>query len=213
MVYILAERVLLPFVNEIVIAEDSYIENYRGRKNVVAIRNFPVLTHPLTTCSDTSLSQRRSHIFRVVYVGGVTRLRGALELIEALKIMKEDGHQNVTLSLIGPLMPPKLELELNSLVQQHGLEGNVCILGPVPHTEVFSILAQSDVGVAILHPDPNYVESLPTKLFEYMAVGLPVVASNFPLWREIVEGNQCGLCVDPLDPKAIAQAIEYLITH
>ena len=46
-----------------------------------------------------------------------------------------------------------------------------------------------------------------------MAAGLPVVASNFPLWKEIVEGNECGLTVDPLDPKEIAHAIEYLINH
>jgi glycosyltransferase involved in cell wall biosynthesis len=51
------------------------------------------------------------------------------------------------------------------------------------------------------------------KMFEYMAAGIPPIASNFPLWREIVEGNDCGLCVDPLDPAAIAEAIDYLVTH
>ncbi|MFD2270345.1 glycosyltransferase [Undibacterium arcticum] len=47
-------------------------------------------------------------------------------------------------------------------------------------------------------------------MFEYMAAAIPVIASNIPLWREIVEGNDCGLCVDPYDPAAIANAIDYL---
>jgi glycosyltransferase involved in cell wall biosynthesis len=46
-----------------------------------------------------------------------------------------------------------------------------------------------------------------------MASGLPVIASNFPLWKEIVNGNKCGICVDPLRPSDIAQAVEYLINH
>jgi glycosyltransferase involved in cell wall biosynthesis len=46
-----------------------------------------------------------------------------------------------------------------------------------------------------------------------MACGLPVVASSFPMWREVVEGNDCGLCVDPTDPDAIADALEYLADH
>ena len=46
-----------------------------------------------------------------------------------------------------------------------------------------------------------------------MSAGVPVIGSNFPLWKQIIEGNQCGLCVDPLDPQAIAQAIDYLVSH
>lgn len=211
--YVLVERICLPFIDKVVIAEDSYIANYRRRKNVVAILNYPLLPYLKATRPDTGWGEGASCGIRATYVGGVTKLRGALELIEALRIVKADGYRDITLHLIGPLMLCELGGELARLIRQYGLEEDVRIPGPVPHEEVFSVLAQSHIGVAILHPDPNYVESLHTKLFEYMAAGLPVVASNFPLWKEIVEGNECGLTVNPLDPKEIAQAIEYLLTH
>ncbi|MCK4394311.1 glycosyltransferase family 4 protein [Candidatus Bipolaricaulota bacterium] len=212
--YVLMERACPLFLDAIIIAEDSYIENYRGRKNIVAIRNYPNLSY-LEPHADSTAERAKEadRSFKVTYVGGVTRLRGALELIEALKIAKADGHQEVMLNLIGSVMPADLKGELDDLIRQYGLEGNISIPGPVPHENVFKILAQSHIGMAVLHPDPNFVESLPTKLFEYMAAGLPVIASNFPLWKEIVEGNECGLTVDPLNPKEIAEAIEYLLDH
>ena len=210
--YKVVERICLPFIDVIVIAEDSYIENYRGRSNVVAIRNYPIIA-PLTRGSRNMAWAELRHGLRLVYVGGVSKLRGALELIEAMRILTTKGYKDLTLSIIGPLTPSQFGDELTLLLRQYDLEASVQIPGPIPHEEVFDVLARSHIGLAVLHPDPNYVDSLPTKLFEYMAAGLPVVASNFPLWKEIVEGNQCGITVDPLDPKEIAQAIEYLLTH
>ena len=78
---------------------------------------------------------------------------------------------------------------------------------------VKTVLNESFAGLVTLHPIVNYLDALPVKMFEYMAAGLPVIASNFALWKQIIEGNQCGLCVDPLNPKAIAEAIDYLVTH
>lgn len=212
--YVLIEKACLPFIDEIIIAEDSYLENYRGRKNLAAIRNYPILSY-LEPHADTTAERAKEpdHSFKVTYVGGITGLRGALELVEALRIVKANGHQEVKLNLIGPVMPADLKDELDGLVQKYGLERLVFVPGPVPLEKVFAILRQSHIGIAVLHPDPNYVESLPTKLFEYMAAELPVIVSNFPLWKEIVEGNECGLTVDPLKPQEIAQAIEYLLDH
>jgi glycosyltransferase involved in cell wall biosynthesis len=59
-------------------------------------------------------------------------------------------------------------------------------------------------------PTLNYVDAYSTKMFEYMALGIPVVCSNFPLWIEIVSGADCGITLDPHDPSAIAAAIKAL---
>jgi glycosyltransferase involved in cell wall biosynthesis len=67
--------------------------------------------------------------------------------------------------------------------------------------------------LVLIHPEPNYATALPVKFFEYMCAGLPVIASDLPGCREIMQSAQCGLLVNPLDPKEIAKAITYLWTH
>jgi glycosyltransferase involved in cell wall biosynthesis len=74
-------------------------------------------------------------------------------------------------------------------------------------------MARAVAGVVTLHPVRNYVDCQPVKMFEYMAAGIPVIASRFPFWLDIVEGNDCGVCVDPFDPAAIAAAIDHFVTH
>ena len=75
------------------------------------------------------------------------------------------------------------------------------------------MLMEASAGLAVLHPVQSYVESQPVKIFEYMAAGLPVIASDFPRFRELVEQNGCGICVPPRDPAAIAAAIEWIFDH
>lgn len=72
-------------------------------------------------------------------------------------------------------------------------------------------MAHFDVGLAVLEPIPNYVDSYPTKIFEYMSMGIPSIVSDFPLYRDIIEKYQCGILVNPLDAGSIAGAIMRLM--
>jgi glycosyltransferase involved in cell wall biosynthesis len=113
------------------------------------------------------------------------------------------------LALAGPVMPPEFLSELS------GLDGwkRVDWLGTLDHNQVVDLLEKSRAGLVVLHPAPNYVCSWPTKLFEYMLAGLPVIASDFPVWREIVGKAGCGLLVNPLAPAEIAEAIEQVFAN
>jgi len=78
---------------------------------------------------------------------------------------------------------------------------------------MYQHLNAAAVGLVCNQPRYGYDLAQPNKLFEYLSVGLPVIASNFDLWKEIVEGGDCGLAVDPPSPQPIAGALDYLLGH
>jgi glycosyltransferase involved in cell wall biosynthesis len=83
----------------------------------------------------------------------------------------------------------------------------------VNRPEIADIFRRARVGLLLLHPERNFLISYPTKLFEYMSAGIPVVASDFPIFRELDDGIGCCTFVDPLDPEAAAAAILHLLDH
>ena len=99
---------------------------------------------------------------------------------------------------------------MRDFVNEHRLEG-VNLYGYLPGREGWNKIRACHVGMAVLQPEPNYIASYPTKMFEYMAMGMPVVVSDFELYRKVVEESQCGFCVDPTSPEQIADAVENLI--
>ncbi len=186
-----------------IVAATPVIARRFTREKTFNIQNFPILSEP--RCSGARLYEERSLL--VVYVGGISAIRGAREMVAAMNLLPVSLR--AWLVLVGVFVPPELEAQLQEMP---GWE-RVKFMGWKSQDEVKELLAESKVGLVLFHPAPNHVEAQPNKLFEYMVAGIPVIASNFPLWREIVEGAGCGLLVDPLEPRAIAGSIQWLIEH
>lgn len=199
------ERILLRGT-PVIFAEHSYCKDYPWVKNFETILNLPLANQLLGLGNSSILVDD----FSIGYMGGVSNARGSLTTIEALKIL-QDGGMAPRFECVGPMSDTHSNAILKKC-DEYNLN-NVTLHGYLPAAKGWQVVGKCCVGLALLHPIPNYYESYPTKIFEYMAMGLPVIASNFPLYRSIIEENNCGMCVNPLDPKAIAAAIEWLIKH
>jgi len=181
-IYRIVEFLSLFFIDYIVIAEDSYIENYRNYSGIGKIRNYPILTQ-FNHAKEKDGSTRRN----LVCVGGIIKLRSIFELLETVRILKTKGHYDVLLWLVGSFYPSHLLEEVNEIIKEYEISDNMEIIGEILRKKIYEILFESKIGIAILYPDPNYIESILTKFFEYMSAGLSVIISNFQFRREIVE--------------------------
>ena len=193
------ERVAAPRFDAIVGATPIITEKFRKRAKLVAnINNFPRIGE---------LENERSwdgKADEIAYVGGISTVRGIVPLIRSLERVRSGAKLN----LVGRFEEVALEETVRNLsgwrnVHAHGFQDRA---------GVRDVLGRSIAGIVTLRPTPAYLDSLPVKMFEYMSAGIPVIASDFPLWREIILGHDCGLCVDPEDPDAIAAAIDALIS-
>lgn len=171
-------------------------------QKTLTVQNFPIVNE-LVLARINPFTQRSPH---VAYIGGITLARGAIEMVQAQELVTV---KDVRLELGGTFSPANLENKVKALpgwsrVIQHGW---------VDRRAIATILGDVQAGLVVLHPIRNYPDALPVKMFEYMASGLPVIASDFPIWRQIIENASCGLLVDPCDPNAIAQAIDWILKH
>lgn len=184
----------------IVVATPGIAEVFPGSKTVV-VQNYALLEEFITIDSHDYVDRNRI----AAYVGGLTRARGIVEMVDAMRF----AGANASLFVGGVFAPPELKTELET---RPGYK-HVSYLGWLSREEIRNVLSKSRLGLLVLHPEPNYLDAYPVKLFEYMAAGLPVIASNFPFWEQFVKDQGAGLMVDPLDPDAIANAIVWLLDH
>lgn len=195
-----AERVLTRFADHIISATPSIADRFEGRSTLV--QNFP--REEEFAAPGTVPHREREPL--LVHVGGLTAARGALELVAA--IARVDPSLDVRVAVGGSFSPDSLRHDLARVDGWNRIDD----LGWLNRPDVTALLAKARAGLLLFHPLANHVESQPTKLFEYLAAGLPVIASDFPYWRSLI-GNDGAVFVDPLDPSSIASGVEWVLTH
>ncbi|AHB47213.1 glycosyl transferase [Hyphomicrobium nitrativorans NL23] len=185
-----------------ILAATPHIARRFPKRKTHTIRNFP-LHEELVASDATPYAMRAPHF---AYVGKITVDRGIREVVDALP--RIDKAQ-VILDLAGAFDPAALREEIERMPGwRHVLDR-----GWVGREDIARMLGGARAGLVVLHPRENYLYSYPIKLFEYMAAGLPVIVSDFPLWRHLIGDARCGLFVDPRDPAAIAQAMAWILDN
>ena len=189
------EKVSVRFFDFLIYATPGIKENFTHiNSNFKVINNFPIvgdLDKPVKT---------KNKFDEVIFLGGINSIRGIETLVKSLEYAK------VKLNLVGNFLEKNLKKKLQSLdgwkfVNYHGF---------CEREKSAKVINKSFAGLVTFYRAPNHIRSQPNKLFEYMCCGIPVIASDFILWKSIVESNECGICVNPNNPKEIAEAINFI---
>jgi glycosyltransferase involved in cell wall biosynthesis len=135
---------------------------------------------------------------RLVYVGAITRARGALDIIEAGRVLRTHGVQT---HVIG-----STDAATRTPMAAAHEAGDVVWHGFLPNAEAMQIIDGAMAGLSLLHDEPNYRHSQPTKVLEYMAHGVPVITTPLPRAVSIVEEYSSGVVVPFNNPDAVVEA-------
>jgi glycosyltransferase involved in cell wall biosynthesis len=199
----IGERALLTGM-PVVFAETSYGWDRPWVKRSATVLNMALVDELL------SIEATKHDEFTACYIGTVTPDRGALNMLDAVRILGDRGR-HLAFECVGP-MPRECAATVRERAKHVNLPVRISGQRLVPE-EAWRMTARCHVGLAVLRGIPNNYAIQPTKFFEYMALGMPVIASNYPTYRAVIEEHSCGLCVDPDVPDQLADAIEWVMDH
>lgn len=200
--YKLVEKVLLRKV-ELCLAEKYYKEMY---PNGMCILNYPIICEKLID-HERDYESENNHL---LYTGNVSVSRGALIHANIPRISKD-----VSVNFIGKC-PGSLAKQMYQIAEDK--KNSIEIQGIDRYIEKEDIddsyiHGSWLAGIALFPPTDHYMKKELTKFFEYMNAGLPIICSNFPVWKNLIEAYSCGIAVDPYNEEEIRQAIEYIQTN
>ena len=186
----------------IILAETSYEKRYHKlAKRYATVLNYCDVDF-FRPFAKTGYKQRMN----LYYIGIILENRGILQIIEAMRMLQMEGY-DPHFHCVGELYSD-LERKIRNLPYYQDIREHLHFHGRLSLENGYAIASGMDIGLCIIWPMKNSMESYPTKLFEYMAIGLPIITSDFDLYRRVVTDHECGFCVDPLNPADLKNAIK-----
>ena len=190
-----------------ILTEDAYLEEYQNLlKPSVIIYNYVSL--PFVDKYLKLGNEAKNPVF--FYSGVISMERSFDTLVAALVILKE-RHPEVQVYLFGPVRFSHSEADQlpgYQIVRKH-----ITFFGYTDLRLAIPYASNAIAGIALLKPVADYPDSYTTKLFEYMALKLPVITSNFPLYQQVVEESGCGFCISPYDAALLAEKMAWCIEN
>ncbi len=201
------ELFLCKFCEYIITVNESLRKRFARFENIVVLYNVPSLD--LFPLKDVEIEQNT-----IVYAGYVSRERGLDKLLKSLLDVRK-AYPDIFLLVAGYIQDTdEFKSEVKSFIDDNSLNGTVRITGWIPYADIVANIQKSMVGMILFQPIYyNNIIGLPNKLFEYMACGKPVIASDFPEIRAIVEEANCGILVDSSNIDDITKAIIWILNN
>ena len=199
-----AKKYDLVIANEITVQQN--FAKVIGHKRSVVLYNYVDMMH------EKNLLPYEEKIYDLIYCGAVTELRGAFEILKAVNRIKETLPE-IKVLLLGKYYPLSIKDELQDYVNRENLTNNIELRDAVPYKEVAKYYQLSKVGLVFWKKVKTFEMSMPIKVFEYMAFGLPIIGSDFGHIKDYIEKDSCGITVSPDDTEAITAAVQLLLKN
>jgi glycosyltransferase involved in cell wall biosynthesis len=208
------ERLASRFFSALIVADESIRGRFQpSQKPVVLLHNFPS-RGAFNAVHGQSALQPREHETQLVYVGAISGERGIWLMLDLMRTLITEHQLDVGLWIAGRFGYPHEQREFERQLEADAdLKSRVTWLGTVPYEQLPRLLSGADIGLVPLQPIPKFEKNIPTKQFEYMAAGLPIVASDLAPIRRFVPASRAGRLAVPDDARSHADEIAYLVGH
>lgn len=185
----------------LVAATPTIVDQFQRKDKVVLIRN-TARTEEFAA-STTPFRDRPPNI---IYAGGLAPYNGVAQMFDAMALIPRSLGARLVMG--GLFNSPEQQAEAFA---RPGAE-HVDFIGWMERDELIRRLGEARAGFVVYQATPNVLKADPVKFYELMGAGIPIVATNIPRWRDVIEKHDCGILVDPSDVEAIARAATQLLS-